>query len=458
MPPWIKSAVAELTFVGAAGTVTGSKHLLTAGGRHLLVDCGLFQGTHAVEALNAVPLPVRPSAIDAVVVTHGHLDHVGYLPRLVRDGFRGRIHTTPATRAVMQIVLDDSANLQQHLARRGMAHHPYVPPAYYDPDDVVRTMELVDTTELHTPFTVCGLEAQYANAAHIIGSAFLRLTVDGRTIVFSGDLGRYGRPLLYDPDAIGQADTIVCESTYGDRVHPPDAVAELHEILSAALPAGGAIVIPAFAVERSQEMLYAIAEIQRRDPSFAKVPVFLDSPMAAAVDAVFEDFPGAHRPIAGDNPRNPFGIANLAVTKETEASKALNGRAGTHIIIAASGMASGGRILHHLHNRLSDPRATILFVGYQGAGTIGNALVHGAKSARIYGGVVPVRAAIRQAHGFSAHADRNELERWLRTCAGSPRFYAVHGEPESAQSLCDLAQHDLHWQASVAKRGVTVAI
>jgi metallo-beta-lactamase family protein len=450
--------VAELTFVGAAGTVTGSKHLLTSNGRHVFIDCGLFQGLHDVVALNNVPLPVPASDIEAVVITHGHIDHVGYLPKLVHDGFRGTIYSTPATRALMSIVLEDAAGLQTHLRQRGMHEEHYAPPPFYDEADVQRTIQLTKPVPLGTAFDVAGMNAEYQNAAHIIGSAFVQLDVSGRRAVFSGDLGRYGRPLLYDPSAMGDADVLVCESTYGDRVHPPDATGDLEKTLVAAVDRGGAVVIPAFAVERAQELLFSIGEIQRRNTKIAPVPVYLDSPMAAKVDELFEKFPDAHKPINFDSYGTPFGCRNLTIAIETEQSKAINHVAGPHIIISASGMAAGGRVLHHLYNHVADAKATILFVGYQSAGTLGFFLMHGAKTIKIFGDTLPVHANIASIGGYSAHADRNEIQQWFDTCTGKPQFYAVHGDPVAAQAICDLVRSKYGWAANAAMRGTTVTI
>jgi metallo-beta-lactamase family protein len=450
--------VAELTFIGAAGTVTGSKHLLSVNGKRVLVDCGMFQGERSVRELNDMPLPIAANAIDAVVITHGHLDHVGYLPKIVRDGFTGPIYCTPPTQAVMQIVLDDAAHLQQELQERGFEEQrPYAPPLYYDERDVEHAMKLTSPVELRTAFDVAGvMKATYFNAGHILGSAFAALEFEGKRVIFSGDLGRYGRPLLYDPDPIGAAGDVVCESTYGDRVHPAQPLSELRTVLLDAAARGGAIVIPAFALERSQDMLYAIAQLQAQEPRIARIPVHLDSPMAEKVDDVFERFPDAHKPVPHDSPRHPFGIENFTIHVTTEESKALNHVRGSHVIVSASGMASGGRILHHLHNHLADPSATIVFCGYQSTGTLGALLTRGMRTISLYGDTLPVRASIEHLKGFSAHADRNELARWLRTCTETPHLYAVHGEAAAAAALCAVAETALGWKADVAHRGTTV--
>jgi metallo-beta-lactamase family protein len=449
--------VAELTFVGAAGVVTGSKHLLSVGGKCFYVDCGLFQGAADVRALNDVKLPVAPPDTQAVVVTHGHIDHVGYLPKLVRDGFRGTIFCTPATKQLMAIVLEDAAGLQQHLHARGFdRERPHAPPPLYEEADVRKTLSLVKTMPLHETFDVCGAKTTFFNAGHIIGSAFVKIEAEGRTIVFSGDLGRYGRPLLYDPEEIGQADTIVCEATYGDRTHPPDSLGQLREALLAALQRGGPIVIPAFAVERSQDLIYAIGRLKAQEPKLAPIPVYLDSPMASKVDALFESCKDAHRPLPEDTLSAPLGCPDLIVAQSTDESKKIDTLRGSAIVISASGMAAGGRVLHHLHRNIPNERATILFVGYQSVETLGFYLTHEARTITIYGDRLPVRAHIAQIGGYSAHADRDELVRWLKTCSSKPRLYAVHGEAASAQAFAKTVHEQLGWEA--AARGTSVTL
>ncbi len=451
--------MAELTFVGAAGTVTGSKHLLTVGGHYLFVDCGLFQGERAVTALNDAPLPVEADDIEAVVVTHGHLDHIGYLPKLVRDGFSGAIYCTPPTQALMQIVLEDAAQLQEEMARRGLEHERTAPPSYYNEGDVQRTLRLVRPVSLGTNFEVIpGVRTTYHNAAHVLGSAFAALELEGKRVIFSGDLGRYGRALLYDPDPIGTADAIVCESTYGDTVHPPDALASLKAALLDGVERGGVMVMPAFAVERTQDMLLAVAAIQRDEPRLKSLPVHLDSPMAEKVDDVFKKFPEAHKPIPNDGAATPFGVNDFSLAVTTDESKALNRLKGAHLIISASGMATGGRVLHHIHNHLADEKSTIIFVGYETCGTLSYILTHGAKTVRLFGDTLPVRAKIVNLSGFSGHADRNDFARWFSTCTAKPHLYAVHGEPNSAAALASFVKSQFGWSAEPAKRGVTVQL
>jgi metallo-beta-lactamase family protein len=449
--------VAELTFVGAAGTVTGSKHLLAFGGKHVYIDCGMFQGTRETQALNDAPLPISPAQTDAIVITHGHIDHVGYLPKIVHDGFHGPIYCTPATAGLIEIVLEDAAHLQQHLTQRGFQHEQHALPPFYGDADVQATLKLLQTVPLETDFDVCGATMRYHNAAHILGSAFVDAHIDGRRVIFSGDLGRYGRPLLYDPTPLDTADVVVCETTYGDRIHPPDALGTFEKILLDGIARGGTIVIPAFAVERTQDILYAIGVLQGRDPQIAATPVHVDSPMAIKVDALFARYPDAHKPFI-DTPQEPLGCNNVTLHVTTDESKALNDLQGPAIVIASSGMATGGRILHHLHNHISDPRSTLVFAGFQGPGTLGSILVHGAKTVKIFGDVLTVRATIENPSGYSAHADQAELLRWLGTLTSKPQLYAVHGEPVSATVFATVVHDKLGFSASVAARGETVTL
>lgn len=450
--------MAELTFVGAAGTVTGSKHLVSINGRHLFIDCGLFQGPPEIEALNHEPLPVPAAQMDGIVITHGHLDHVGYLPKIVRDGFRGPIYCTPATADVIRIVLEDAAHLQRHMHDRGFQRersHNLTP--FFTERDVAAALSQIKTMELEADFTLCGATVRYHYAAHIIGAAFVDLRVDGRRTIFSGDLGRYNSALLFDPTAIEAADTVICEATYGDRAHPPEALDALKATLLAGIARGGPIIIPTFAIERAQDLLYAIGRLQTADAQIAKLPVHLDSPMAIKVDAVFARHRDAYRPIP-EKPGMPFGCANLTLHVTNEESRRLNSLHGPAIILAASGMASGGRILYHLHRHLTNPHATVVFPGYQVWGTPGRLLIDGARTIRILGDELSVRCAVVTASGFSAHAGQDELLRWLAPLRSSPAaIYLVHAEPATAQAFAGVL-HEGGWQAAVAQRGVTVTL
>lgn len=446
--------MAELTFAGAAGTVTGSKHLLRIGERAILVDCGLYQGPPAIEALNRERLPVRPATIEAIVITHGHLDHVGYLPKIVRDGFHGPIYCTPATADVMEIVLEDAAHIQEHLRERGFHHErAHGLPPFYDRTDVDRTLGLVKPVAIGADLSIAGAAVRFHEAGHIIGAAFVAFELEGKRVVFSGDVGRYDRLLLRDPEPLDDVDLLVCEATYGDRIHPLLPLDALEATLLDALHRGGPIVIPAFAVERSQEVLRAIGLIQARNPAIAELPVHLDSPMAIGVDRLFARHRHAHKPLAEVT---TFGCRNLSLHVTSEDSKRLNHLEGPAMIVASSGMANGGRVLYHLHRLLRDPAATIAFVGFQATGTLGRKLVAGANRARIFGDVVPVRATVVEVGGFSAHADQAELIRWLSTATSKPDVYLVHAEPPAAATFAVLVSERLGMQATVAKRGDVV--
>jgi metallo-beta-lactamase family protein len=457
--------MARLTFIGAAGTVTGSKHLVqTDDGHRFMIDCGMFQGPAAVRALNEEPLPVTPAEIEAVVVTHGHIDHVGYLPKIVKDGFKGTIFCTPPTQDLLQIVLEDAAGLQAGLQRHGSEHgHESfheggeAGPPLYDLGDVAETLKLVETKPLHQAFDVCGTTVTYKNAGHIIGSAFADIALDGRRVVFSGDVGRYGRPLLYDPENLESADAVVCESTYGDRIHPPDPLGDLQKALDAAIARGGPIVIPAFAVERTQDLLLAIATLQRTDDKIAALQVHVDSPMAIKVDELFRKYPDYYRPLP-NAATALFGCRNVTLHITTDDSKQLNSLDAPAIVIASSGMLSGGRILHHVHNHVSDPRATIIFCGFQSPGTLGSILVGGARSIRMYGQELPVRATIVNLAGYSAHADQNELLRWLGTLQNKPTVYAVHGDPKVVATFDGVVSAKLGLKTVAGTRGATVEL
>ncbi|MGB6414846.1 MAG: MBL fold metallo-hydrolase [Candidatus Cybelea sp.] len=450
--------MADLTFVGAAGTVTGSKHLVTIDGHHLFVDCGLFQGPPEIEALNHAPLPVPAAEMEGVVITHGHLDHVGYLPKLVHDGFKGPIYCTPATADVAAIVLEDAAHIQRHMHDRGFHRersHNLTP--FFTERDVAETLSQIKTVPLETDFDLCGATLRYHYAGHIIGAAFVELRAGGRRAIFSGDLGRYNSALLYDPAPLDAADTVVCEATYGDRQHPPDSLDALKTTLLAGIARGGPIVIPTFAVERAQDLLFAIGRLQAAEPKIAQVGVHLDSPMAIKVDGVFEHHRDAYRQIP-EQAGAPFGCRNLTLHVTNEESRRLNSLRGPAIILASSGMASGGRILYHLHRYLADPHATIVFPGYQVRGTPGRLLIDGARTIRILGDELSVRSAIVPLSGFSAHAGQDELLRWLAPLrSGSTQIYLVHAEPASAQGLAGALRAG-GFSATVARRGATVAL
>jgi metallo-beta-lactamase family protein len=450
--------VAELTFVGAAGTVTGSKHLVSTGGKHFFVDCGLFQGPRAVEALNHVPLPVPPAQLDAIVITHGHLDHVGYLPKIVKDGYRGPIYCTPPTADVIEIVLEDAAHLQRHVHERGFHHersHGLAP--FFTEGDVHAALRQLKPVPLESDFGVCGATLRYRYAGHIIGAAFVEMQHEGKRTIFSGDVGRYGSALLDDPATVSAADNVVCEATYGNRVHPADTLGELKDTLLAAIERGGPILIPTFAIERAQDLLVAIGRLQDAEPKIAQLPVHLDSPMAIKVDEVFARHPEAYKAVS--NPHGvPFGCRNVTLDVSGEQSNAIDQLRSPAIVIASSGMATGGRILHHLNRHLGNPSATIIFPGYQVHGTLGRLLIDGVSPVRVYGDQLVVRAGIVHLSGFSAHADQSELLRWLDPLRSKGvRVHIVHAEPGSAAAFATLL-NERGFVARAAERGTTVSI
>ncbi len=451
---------AILTFAGGAGTVTGSKYLVRTAGRQVLLDCGLFQGLKELRLRNWSPPPFASQALDAVVLSHAHIDHSGYLPVLVRDGFRGSILCTAATADLLRVLLRDAAKIQEEEAeaanRYGYSkHHPALP--LYTLADAERVFEHVQPVPYATSVTVTdGISAVLRRAGHILGAATVELQLAQRRLVFSGDLGRWNRPILRDPELVRQADLLLVESTYGDRVHPVDAAGALARIVHEAMARGGALVVPAFAVGRTQELLWILHQLeeQGRIPS---LPVFVDSPMAIHVTDIYARHAEEHN--LALQAQGELACNHTELVRTANESKALNERAGPMILISASGMATGGRVLHHLKHRLPDPRTTVLLPGFQAMGTRGRKLQEGATEVRIHGRQVPVRAKIETLDGLSAHADREEIFRWLAGFEHPPeRTYVVHGEPAAAASLADGIRTRLRWQVDVAQDRATVPL
>jgi metallo-beta-lactamase family protein len=456
-----------LECLGAAGTVTGSKHLLTVGARRLLLDCGLFQGLKALRERNWRPFPFDPAKLDAVLLSHAHIDHSGALPLLVKKGFRGPIHCTPATAELLEVLLLDAAHLQEEDAdfanrHRTSRHAPALP--LYTTEDAKGALARLAPRPYDAPFDLGEVAVTFRRAGHILGSATVTITTRGadrRTLVFSGDLGRYGRNILRDPEPVTEADVVLVESTYGDRQHGTTAADDIARVVGETVAQGGVLLVPAFAVDRTQELLYVLRELEEagRIPT---LPVFIDSPMAIDVTEIYARHPEDHDldmrrlAAAGVSPLSP---RHLDLMRTPEQSKSLNERAGPMIVISASGMATGGRILHHLMRRLPDPNATVLLVGYQAAGTRGRALQDGARAIRIFNQEVAVRARVLKIDGMSAHADQGELLRWLGGFRRPPRLaLAVHGEPQSADTFAALVRHRLGWNAAVAEEGIRVAL
>lgn len=454
----------RLSFLGAAGTVTGSRFLLEVKGRQYLIDCGLFQGGRSEKALNWEAFPIPPERIDAVLLTHAHIDHVGYLPRLVRQGFRGPVYAAEASQALLKIILPDSAHLQEQDAayanKRGYSRHkPALP--LYTAADVEETLKLIQGIPFDHPLELNDITAIWRPAGHILGSAILDVDIstdgDSRRVVFSGDLGRYESEVMRPPTSLSEADVLLIESTYGDRLHSDEPIQDvLAGALDYVVQNGGVLLVPAFAVGRTQEVLYHIRQLQEKG-RVPDLPVFIDSPMAVEVSHIYCRFGDDHNldvNLLMDAKECPLRCRDTHFVQAVEESKLLNTRPGPAIIISASGMCNGGRIMHHLKWRLPDKRNVVLFVGYQAEGTRGRLLLEGAKRIRIHGEEIPSRARIMQVHALSAHADRDELLRWLNGFSRPPlRTFVVHGEPKSSQVLQEHIRKRFGWDVNAPRTG-----
>lgn len=441
----------KLQFLGANATVTGSRYLVHAGDRRVLVDCGLFQGYKSLRLRNWAPFPVDPATIDAVVLTHAHLDHSGYLPRLVRSGFAGRVWCTHATRSLCGILLPDSGRLLEEEAsyanRKGTSrHHPAEP--LYSEAEARQCLQLLHGVPFEQAFEpVPGIQATLRMQGHILGAAAVTLEHRGVRITFSGDLGRPQDPVMLAPDPPADSDWVVTESTYGDRVHPvATPVHELREVLRRVAARGGVVVIPAFAVGRAQLLLHVIAQLQSKGEVPA-VPVFLNSPMATGVTALYRQYPDLHRL---DDEALATLQRNTQFVSSADQSRALNRRKGPMVIVSASGMATGGRVLHHLIAFAPDPRNAIVLCGFQAGGTRGARIAAGEKSVRIYGQDVAINAEVVQLSAASAHADASEVLDWLRAAPRPPRMvFVTHGEPGAADAMRIRIERELGWRAHV---------
>lgn len=453
-------------FLGAAETVTGSKHLITTKGSKVLLDCGLFQGLKALRLRNREAPDFSPTEIDAIVISHAHIDHSGYLPLLVRLGYRGPIYCTPATADLLAILLRDSAYLQEehaaHANKWGYSKHaPAVP--LYTMEDAEATLPLLQPQMYREPFSATkDVEVVLRCAGHILGSATVELQLNGSNgtrdtkVVFTGDLGRWDRPILKDPVDVPEADYLLVESTYGNRTHEPDPDSDLAKIVSETAAEGGAIVIPAFAVGRTQELLWRLRQLEEAG-KIPELPTYIDSPMAINVTGLYRRHMEEHdleMATLLDEGATPLKPKMFAAARTVQASKKVNALEGPVIVISASGMAGGGRILHHLKRRLPDHRNTVVLAGYQAAGTRGRSLQEGAESVKIHGQQVEVRARVETVHGLSAHADKGEVIRWLSGFKDAPKHvYAVHGEPKATEAMAQHIREKLGWTASVAKDG-----
>jgi len=466
----------SLTFLGAARTVTGSKHMLHVDGHRMLVDSGLFQGLKTLRERNWQPLPVRADAIEAVVLTHAHLDHCGFIPRLVSQGFRGRVFCTPATAELTRIVLADAAHLQEEDAERAnrkgyTKHKPALP--LFTTRDAERAMTLLQPVGYDRPVPVApGISASFINAGHLLGSSYARVHLDssGKTILFGGDLGRYGRPVLPDPTPVTEADVVLVESTYGNRTHEPDDDgSRVASIITETAARGGKLIIPAFALGRVEELLYWVSRLED-EQRIPVLPVYVDSPMAASVlqlyrarlDELDPEIAAGHPDgarLRADRTTCAFCTRKLKVISTIAESRALQESRDPAIVISSSGMATGGRVLHHLARALPDARNTVMFAGYQAAGTRGRLLLEGARTTVIHGQEVSVAAQIHAIDSMSAHADSNEILRWLKGFTRPPALTClVHGEPDPMDALKARIVRELGWTVKTPAHQERIAL
>ena len=464
----------DLSFMGAARGVTGSRYLVEANNIKLLVDCGLYQEREFLDR-NWEPFRCSPKELAAVLLTHAHLDHSGLLPKLVDEGFRGKVICTPATADIAKIILLDAAHLQEedasykkkrHIREGRKGSYPEIP--LYTVADAEASLRLFAPVEYNQPVTIGnGIEATFHDAGHVLGSSMIKLVIsqrgEKRSIVFSGDIGRWNRPILQDPSVFNRTDYVVMESTYGDRKHEgtEEIGDELAEIVKAAFAAGGNIIVPSFALQRTQEILYYLNTLLREN-RIPDLTVYLDSPMAIKITEVYkrhaELFDSEMKDLIRRH-QSPFDFPGLKMVETVEESKALNAITGTVMIIAGSGMCTGGRIKHHLVNNISRPECTVLFVGYQAEGTLGRQILDGARSVRIHGQQYPVRARIVQIQGFSAHADRDELLKWLSNLSANPRHvFITHGEFKAAEQFSDFLREKTGYDTSVPIYGTKVRL
>lgn len=449
-----------LSFLGATGTVTGSKYLLESADHRLLLDCGLFQGLKTLRLRNWAPLPVDPRRIDTVVLTHAHLDHTGYLPLLVKNGFRGRVFCTPATIHLCEILLPDAGYLQEKDAefanRHGFSKHKPALPLFTEADARLALKYLQPIAFEQEHALPGGARARLRRAGHILGAASVELAWDGITVAFSGDIGRYDDPIMFDPAAIPRADYLLVESTYGNRRHAAgNPAAALAEIVERTTARGGPVVMPAFAVGRAQSILFHLQQLKAQG-RLANVPIFLDSPMAIDASDIFCRN-NADQKLSENECRRACSVATYV--RSVDESKRLTANPLPKVIVSASGMATGGRVLHHLKRYAPEAKNTILFAGFQAAGTRGAAMLAGAESIKIHGAYVPVRAEVVNLDMLSAHADADEIMRWLRGFTAAPRMtFVTHGEPAAADVLRHRIEEELGWSCLVPDLGQKVQL
>lgn len=449
-----------IKFLGAARTVTGSKYLVSFGDKRVLVDCGLFQGLKDLRLKNWETFSIDARSIDAIVLTHAHIDHSGYIPRLIKEGFRGKIFCTPGTLALCRILLPDTGYLMEeeaeYLNRKKISKHkPALP--LFTRKEAEQSLKQFSPHNFHEDFEVVpGLRVRFLNAGHILGAAMVYMKAGSKTIAFSGDLGRLNDPVMKEPESLPPFDYLVVESTYGDRLHSPiDPVKDLEQIILKTTERRGVILIPVFAVGRTQSLLHFLS-ILTKENRIPKIPMFLNSPMAASVTDVFCQFKSLHK--LSERECNQLQDV-VHYVKSVEESKMLNSRKGPMLIVSASGMATGGRILHHLKEFAPDPKNTIVLTGFQAAGTRGRALQDGAKEIKIHGQLIPVRAEVQMIDNLSAHADYSETLKWLSGSPAKPRkVFVTHGELNAAKALGNRIHEQFGWEYDVPEQEAEYAL
>jgi metallo-beta-lactamase family protein len=459
--------MATLRFLGACGTVTGSKFLLEAGARHILIDCGVFQGSSELQQKNWTAPPFDPRSLDAAVLTHAHIDHTGYLPRLGKAGFSGPVYVTPPTAGLLGYLLPDAAHLHEEDARyanqKGYStHRPALP--FFDANDASAALALLRPIDFHQRTELApGLALTFRRVGHILGAAFITLEADSQRIVFSGDVGQRNVPILKDPESPESADHLLLESTYGDRLHPEGSPREeIGRAVAETVARRGVVLIPAFAVGRAQDVLYHLGSLQRDGTLPGDLPIYLDSPMAVSASDLYTSALSEHdleMEQLESKGVSPIEGPSVHLIRDRNDSIALNGHGGPMVIVSASGMLTGGRILHHLKHRLSDPATTLLFVGFQAAGTLGRQILEGAHEVRIFGELVPVRAEIKEIPALSAHADQRGLVEWAGALTTPPRaVYLVHGEPPAREALAAVIRSKPGWNVVLPEEGQAIEL